>query len=57
VEEILKLGNIEAVIQFAGAVKFPDQVGDAFGCATDVEVDKVLLPAYLEAENHSARSL
>jgi hypothetical protein len=52
VEEILKLGDIEAVIQFAGAVKFPDQVGDSLGCVADVEIDKVLLPAYLEAENH-----
>jgi hypothetical protein len=52
VEEILKLGDIEAVIQFAGVVKFPDQVGDSLGCVADVEIDKVLLPAYLEAENH-----
>lgn len=51
--EILDLGGINAVIQFAATVQFPGQVGGALGCIVDdEEIDKVLLPAYLELEGN-----
>jgi len=51
VEEILKLGGIELVIQFAEAVESPHQVGHSLGCVAAAEIDAVLLPAYLGSEN------
>lgn len=51
VEEVLKLGGIESVIQFAKAVESPGQVGHSLGCVANAEIDTVLLPAYLGSEN------
>lgn len=51
VEEILNLDGIEVVIQFADAVKSPEQVGHALGQVADAIIDTVLLPKYLESKN------
>ena len=51
VEEVLKLGGIESVIQFAEAVESPGQVGHSLGCVANAEIDTVLLPTYLGSEN------
>ena len=51
IEEILQVGGIDSVIQFAEAVKSPDQVGHALGCIADVAIDSVLLPAHLGSDN------
>jgi hypothetical protein len=52
VEEILKLGGIESVIQFAEAAESTlGQVGYFLGQIANEEIDRVLLPKYLEAEN------
>lgn len=50
IREILKLGGLNAVILFAEAVQFPGQVGGNLGAIADEEIDKVLLPAYLESD-------
>lgn len=49
--EILNLGGMNSVIQFAEAVESPGKVGHSLGCVANEEIDKVLLPAYLESEN------
>jgi hypothetical protein len=52
VEEILKLGGIKSVIQFAEAVESQlGQVGHSLGRVADKEIDTVLLPKYLNTEN------
>ena len=56
VEEILKLGGIESVIQFAEAVESPRQVGRFLGRVSNADIDAVLLPAYLVPENHKLSS-
>ncbi|MDE0159286.1 MAG: hypothetical protein OXI02_00680 [Candidatus Dadabacteria bacterium] len=56
VEEILKLGGIESVIQFAEAVESSGQVGHFLGKVSNVDIDAVLLPAYLVPENHKLSS-
>ncbi|MHB8075647.1 hypothetical protein [Desulfosporosinus fructosivorans] len=50
IREILNLGGLNAVILFAEAVQFPGQVGGSLGAIADEEIDKVLLPAYLESD-------
>ena len=56
VEETLKLGGIESVIQFAEAVESPRQVGHFLGRVSNADIDAVLLPAYLVPENHKLSS-
>ena len=56
VEEILKLGGIESVIQFAETVESPRQVGHFLGRVSNADIDAVLLPAYLVPENHKLSS-
>jgi hypothetical protein len=57
VEEILKLGGIELVIQFAEAVESTiGQVGHFLGRIANEEIDRVLLPKYLEPENRKLSS-
>jgi hypothetical protein len=57
VEEILKLGGIELVIQLAEAVESTlGQVGHSLGHIANGEIDGVLLPKYLEMENHKLSS-
>lgn len=52
VEEILKLGGIESVIQFAEAVESQlGEVGYSLGRVANKEIDIVLLPKYLMTEN------
>jgi hypothetical protein len=52
VEEILKLGGIKLVIQFAEAVESQlGEVGSSLGRFADKEIDTVLLPKYLKTEN------
>ena len=51
VEEILKLGGIKSVINFAEVVESSAQVGHSLGYVADIEIDKVLLPTYLGSEN------
>ena len=53
IEAILKLGGIEAVIQFAETVESPGQVGYSLGCVADAEIDMILLPEYLGSENRT----
>jgi hypothetical protein len=50
VEEILELGGIELVIQFAEVVKSPERVGYFLGCIADTKIDKILLPEHLGSE-------
>ncbi|WP_208629850.1 hypothetical protein [Paenibacillus ferrarius] len=50
--KILNLGGLNAVILFAEAVQFPGQVGGSLGTIADEEIDKVLLPLYLESEGN-----
>ncbi len=57
VEEILKLGGIESVIQFAEAAESVlGQVGHFLGRIANEEIDRVLIPKYLETENHKLSS-
>lgn len=56
VEEILKLGGIESVIQFAETVESPRQVGHFLGRVSNADIDAILLPAYLVPENHKLSS-
>jgi hypothetical protein len=51
IEAILKLGDIETVIQFAETVKSADQVGHSLGCVANAKIDTALLPNYLGSEN------
>ena len=51
--EILSTGGIYAVVKFADTAESPSQVGQSLGSIADGEIDKVLLPAYLEIENHN----
>lgn len=57
IKEIFQVGGINAVIQFAKAVKSPGQVGHALGCIADVEFDSSLMPAYLDSDNRNLSSL
>lgn len=56
VEEILKLGGIESVIQFAETVESPGHVGHFLGRVSNADIDAILLPAYLIPENHKLSS-
>jgi hypothetical protein len=57
VEEILELGGIESVIQFAEAAESTlGQVGHFLGHIANEEIDRVLLPKYLETENRKLSS-
>lgn len=56
VEEILKSGGIESVIQFAETVESPKQVGHFLGRVSNADIDAVLLPAYLVPENNELSS-
>lgn len=56
VEEILKSGGIESVIQFAETVESPRQVGHFLGRVSNADIDAVLLPAYLVPENNELSS-
>ena len=51
ISEILNIDGINSVIELAEAVNSPRDVGYSLGCIADAEMDKVLLPAYLETEN------
>lgn len=53
IEEILQAEGIESVIRFAEAVESPGQVGHSLGCIANEEIDSVLLPEYLETDNHN----
>lgn len=52
VAEILELGGINTVIKFVETVESPLQVGYSLGSVSDEVIDKILLPAYLKAENN-----
>ena len=56
VEEILKSGGIESVIQFAEAVELPEHVGYSFGRISNADTDVVFLPKYLISENSKLSS-
>lgn len=53
VVKILNYGGLDAVIRFAEAVQFTFHVGEALGCIADPEIDKVLLPKYLQSYNNN----
>ena len=56
VEEILKLGGVESIIQFAETVKSPRHVGHFLGRVSNLDIDAVLLPEYLVTGNHKLSS-
>ena len=51
IREIIKYGGPEAVFQFAEKVDSPYKVGFSLGFVAEVEVDALILPNFLEAEN------
>jgi len=51
IREILNIGGLNLVIEFAEAVNSPSHVGYSIGCIAERQIDEVLLPAYLETEN------
>lgn len=53
VRELLQVGGIENVIQFAETVAAPRQVGSALGDVADPTIDSVLLPEFLDTESRS----
>jgi hypothetical protein len=56
IREILKFDDIKLVLEFAQQNVNSDLVGYSFGKIADEEIDRVLLPAYLEPENHKLLS-
>ncbi|OBZ35091.1 MULTISPECIES: hypothetical protein [Methanohalophilus] len=51
VEDIFNGGGTDSVIQFAGAVESPDQVGCSLGIISGTEIDSVLLPECFDSED------
>ena len=56
VQEILGLGGIQAVIDFADGVESPSLVGYFLGRIADAEIDHALLPQHLCSENRELLS-
>ena len=51
VKEILTYGGVDAVVQFAEAVKQPDSVGNLLGVGAGVATDDQILPALLQTDS------
>ncbi len=53
--EIFKSGGLNEVLRFAQTVNSPWDLGIAFGCISQDEIDPSILPILLEAEDKSLR--
>lgn len=51
IRKILADGGLEAVLQFARTVSFPQELGGSLGVVAEDGVDAVILPALLETED------
>ena len=51
IKEILDNGGMDAIIQFAEAVKSPSHIGHSLGVIAQSEIDATILPALLETKN------
>nr|WP_292996337.1 hypothetical protein [Nitrosomonas sp.] len=52
IKDILTNTGIDAVISFAESIESPLHIGCSLGVVADVEIDKAMLPAFLETENN-----
>lgn len=57
VGKILQVDGIEAVIRFANSVESPQQVGFSLGSIAGEEIDALILPAMLNANNEKLERL
>jgi DNA-binding transcriptional ArsR family regulator len=53
IDEVFATGGLELVLEFAKAVDSPWRVGFAFGVIADNDVDRDVLPEFIETENKS----
>lgn len=53
INEIVENGNIQSVVQFAEVVESPNRVGHSLAHIANAKTDMLLLPEYLESQNHN----
>ena len=57
VRKIIADGGLKAVLQFAKAVNFPEELGGSLGVVAEEDVDSVILPSMLETKDEKLASL